>query len=227
MQSRAEIDHVFVFATEGDDLVERLHSLGLVETYRRAHPGQGTRNICYAFDNAYLEVLFLTSVDEAQSPAIRRTGLLERSLWREHGTSPFGIAWRPAPGTLAAPDFAEWAYCPPYLPETLAIPVAVDGDDPHLPMVFRFPGAAAPITWPAERRGRLQHRAGFATLSDVEISLPATTQAGPSLRWLAAQGVLGLSQGSATGSAMSMVLTAGATGRSLRLELPSAAADWI
>jgi hypothetical protein len=221
MQPLAEIDHIFVFATEGDGLVERLCSLGLVETYRRAHPGQGTRNICYAFDNAYLEVLFLTSVDEAQSPAIRRTGLLERSLWRARGTSQFGIAWRPAPGTLPAPDFAEWAYRPPYLPETLAIHVAVDGDDPHLPMVFRFPGTAAPITWPAERRGMLQHRAGFGTLGGIEISLPATTQPGPSLRWLAAQGALGLSQGSASGSTMSLVLKADGTGRSVRLELPS------
>ncbi|MEO1271293.1 MAG: hypothetical protein AAFX99_24640, partial [Myxococcota bacterium] len=67
---------------------------GLVETYRRAHPGQGTANVCYALDNAFLELLWVVDLDEALSPAIRRTGLALRSEWKRHGISPFGIAWR-------------------------------------------------------------------------------------------------------------------------------------
>jgi hypothetical protein len=48
---RLEIDHLFVFIEPDGPEIEALRRLGLVETYRRAHPGQGTANVCFAFDN--------------------------------------------------------------------------------------------------------------------------------------------------------------------------------
>lgn len=64
-----EIDHVFLFIEPGGPEIDALQRLGFTETYRRAHPGQGTANVCFAFDNLYLELLWLTSEAEARSPA--------------------------------------------------------------------------------------------------------------------------------------------------------------
>ena len=89
-----EIDHVFLFVQPDGPEIGALRRLGLTETYRRAHPGQGTANVCFAFDNLFLELLWLTSETEARSPAIARTRLWDRSRWSASGTSPFGIALR-------------------------------------------------------------------------------------------------------------------------------------
>ncbi|MBK8213640.1 MAG: VOC family protein [Myxococcales bacterium] len=49
-----ELDHLFVFVDGPSEAEEALTLLGLDETYRRVHPGQGTANVCCAFDDAYL-----------------------------------------------------------------------------------------------------------------------------------------------------------------------------
>ena len=113
------------------------------------------------------------------SATIRRTGLYERSRWREDASCPFGIAWRGA-----AADIAVWDYRPPYLPADAAIAVACDSDDPRRPMLFRSPGSAAPAEWPDERRGELQHAVGFGAVSEAALFLPDRVDAGPALRVL-------------------------------------------
>lgn len=58
-----ELDHFFVFTPLcGGSLRARLAALGLTETYQRVHPGQATANVCFVFDDAYLELLWLTSL---------------------------------------------------------------------------------------------------------------------------------------------------------------------
>ena len=64
------IDHILMFV-EADGLeIDNLASLGLVQTYRRIHPGQGTQNVCYCFDNLFLELLWVNDCDAARSDAI-------------------------------------------------------------------------------------------------------------------------------------------------------------
>jgi Glyoxalase-like domain len=179
-----EIDHIFVFVDERGPELRRMHFSGLRETYRRQHAGQGTANACFAFDNLFIELLWLTSPEEAASDSIRRTLLLERSRWCENGACPFGIAWRMAEGENPT-DTATWAFRPPYLPVGQSIDVAVDSDDPQQPMMFTFPGSKAPMTWPDARKGQLQHAAGFATVGRVRLSLPSHVQPSQSLAVLA------------------------------------------
>lgn len=166
-----EIDHLFVFVAGDGAEVEALQRLGLTATYRRDHPGQGTANACFAFDNLFLELLWLAREAEARSATIARTRLWERSRWPEQAVCPLGIAVR---GDLAAAGVPTWDYRPPYLPEGMAIPVACASDDPTLPMVFVSPGKAAPAQWPDQQRGRLQQDAGFGRVLSVELSLPAS-----------------------------------------------------
>jgi hypothetical protein len=183
-----ELDHVFVWtAPGGGALRERLEAVGLVETYRRAHPGQGTANVCYALENAFVELLWLTDAAEAEAPAIARTGLAARARWRDGEGCRFGVAWRVAPG--AAQPVETWDYRPPYLPPGASIPMAVASDDVRLPLVFCSPGTSPPAAWPLERRGALQEAAGLARIEALTLSAEPLWVACGALQRLSAQGL--------------------------------------
>lgn len=204
VEHRLSVDHLFMFIEPGGPEIDALKRLDLQETYRRAHPGQGTANVCFAFDNLYLELLWLTSEAEARSPAIERARLWERSQWRTLGTCPFGIAFR---GNLASAGVPTWDYRPPYLPEGAAIQVAADRDDPMQPMLFSFPGGTAPSEWPAERRGRLQRGGGWGRVVDVMLRLSADVEPSAALIALAGASGLALEQGDgqAFGATMKLI----------------------
>ena len=183
---RLEIDHLFLFIEPDGPEIDALRRLGLTETYRRAHPGQGTANVCFAFDNLFLELLWLTSEAEARSPAIARTRLWERSRWHSKKTCPVGVAFR---GDLAGAGAPTWDYRPPYLAQAMpagaSIPVATASDDPALPMVFVSPGKESPRQWPEARRGGLQQAAGFGPVLSVELGLPPRAASAPLMNGLA------------------------------------------
>jgi hypothetical protein len=162
-----ELDHAFVFIDPRSTVIADLEAKGLSVSYRRDHIGQGTANACFIFDNAFLELLWLTDEAEVRSPAISRTKLWERSQWQTLGTCPYGLALR---GNV--PTIETWPFCPPYLPDGIHIPVANDSDDPRLPMMFTFPGSTAPRDWPAERRAFTPHPGGWNQISGLEITLP-------------------------------------------------------
>ena len=179
-----QIDHIFMFVEPDGIELAYLLSLGLIETYRRTHHGQGTQNICFCFDNMFIECLWVTDIAALQSDAMARTGLYERSQWRTTGTNPFGIAWRT---TADAAPFtpATWAFRPPYLPAGTSIDVGVDGDDPRQPMMFRSPGATAPLHWPAEKRHDLQRPAGLGRILALRLELPQAIAPSPTLTAMA------------------------------------------
>lgn len=165
-----ELDHIFIFSTPDGPEQACFDALGLLPTYRRIHAGQGTANVCYAFENAFIEILWVFNPEEAASEPIRRTQLLERSRWRDGQTCPFGIAWR-SPHSLS--EVVTWPFQPPYLPDRLAIEVMAASDDARQPLAFSFPGSQAPQEWPGERRGGLQKAAGFSTLALKTLWMPA------------------------------------------------------
>lgn len=182
-----ELDHVFVFDDRGGGdthLFSLLREHGLQPTYMREHVGQGTANVCYAFDNAFLEILFLTGTAEEADPQVVRTGLWSRGQWKETGASRYGIAWR---STAEQPPVPCWDYVPSYLPVGMSIPVATFSDDLRQPMCFRSPGTAAPRDWPPERRNSLQE--GRYTTISVELTQPDPA---PGLRTLAEAGLFTL-----------------------------------
>jgi hypothetical protein len=67
------LDHAFIAcaagATEGNALVR----LGFVEGSSNTHPGQGTANRRFFFENFMLELLWVSDPAEAQSEQTRRT----------------------------------------------------------------------------------------------------------------------------------------------------------
>src|ERR1700759_3284416 len=86
-----EIDHVFICTSAGGSEADQLVAFGLTEGSRNHHPGQGTANRRFFFENAMLELLWVEDAEEARSEAVRRLALWERWSQRNLGASPFGI----------------------------------------------------------------------------------------------------------------------------------------
>lgn len=175
-----ELDHLFVFVDPaetkpGGGVFERLASLGLEPSFTRRHVGQGTENLCYAFDNAYLELLFVVDEGELMSSPLGRANFPDRSAWRRTGASPFGIACR---GDLPG---ERWNYRNADFPPGISIAVSAESDDATMPFVFSSPGKAPPIAWSDGRAGRRQVAAGVTQLSLERLTLPRLPVAGGAL----------------------------------------------
>lgn len=212
-----ELCHLFLLVEPDAAEAGSLKRLGLEESYRRAHPGQGTANVCYCFDNAFLELLWITDQAEASSPAIRRTGLAERAHWRRNGANPFGIAIR---GAEKQTPFPTWPYTPPYLPEGQAIPVGLSSENPSQPLIFVSPGHERPDRWRDGRAGERQIRQGLSEIIGLEVVLGAGVPASPELETLVEAGLLTLGGNSAEPRVI-LTVSQGGGGAPKRLELPS------
>ncbi|MGH6921971.1 MAG: VOC family protein [Geminicoccaceae bacterium] len=211
-----ELDHLFVMVRPGAPEAAALAGAGLYESFRRDHPGQGTTNLCYCFDNAYLELLWLDNPVEAPAPPAARLRLAERADWQTTGASPFGIALRTAPDEVL--PFATWHYAAPFLPAGASIPMAVASDDPRQPLLFRSPGSQRPDHWTNGRAGARQTSAGLAEIAHLRLDLPDRVCPAEPLTHLQEIGLLSL--GSAP--AHRMVLTLSRPARAPRhLTLPA------
>lgn len=160
-----EMDHVFIAVESGGgELRRRLDRLGLQPSYMRRHQGQGTENVCYAFDNLYLELLWESDAAALDSAPVAPTRLAER-VRRVDGACPIGVAVRG--GKLAR----TWAWQPTFLPTGTTLAVAELSRDPAMPLLFESPGTAPPIDWTDERAGDRQRQLGL-DVADVRLRLP-------------------------------------------------------
>jgi hypothetical protein len=132
------VDHAFIGCTTGAPEGIALLRQGFVEGSPNTHPGQGTANRRFFFENFMLELVWVADADEAQNDRTRRTRLFERCQGKDRQVSPFGIIFRPS-GTPAAPaPFATWPYTPAYLPAGLAMQIA-EGTTLFEPGLFYLP----------------------------------------------------------------------------------------
>ncbi len=167
-----EIDHVFICVPPGAPAAEALLQFGLVEGSGNTHPGQGTANRRFFFDNAFIELLWLADAAEARSATTRPTLLFERlTAGAGAPVAPFGVCLRPCgPDGKAAP-FPSWQYRPAYLPPGLAVEVA--DAPPSEPMWFFLAFGARPDAAPPERRQPMQAPGGLRRITSLRITGPA------------------------------------------------------
>ncbi|MDF0597673.1 VOC family protein [Psychromarinibacter halotolerans] len=182
-----QIDHVFLFPHDLAGVKTLLEAKGLAPSFRRAHPGQGTANVCYCFENTYLELLWVDDATAQQHPGVARTGLIQRGTGGA-SACPIGIAWRDAQD--AALDAETWDYHAPFLPAGMSIAVATESDDPTHPFVFRSPGTSAPSEWTDGRAGRLQRAAGLGAVERIVLGCPSGFRPGLALTLLAQDTIL-------------------------------------
>jgi hypothetical protein len=132
-----EVDHAFVTCAFGAPEADALVELGLREGSPNIHPGQGTANRRFFFENFMLEFVWVASLAEVTSERTRPTRLWERCSPREAGINPFGIILRPTQ-SAEPPPFRSWSYHPGYLPPELAIEIA-HGTTLEEPELFYLP----------------------------------------------------------------------------------------
>jgi Glyoxalase-like domain len=171
-----EVDHVFICCSPGAPEAEALVRLGLCEGSPNTHPGQGTANRRFFFDNAFLELLWVSDPVEALSAQTRPTRLWERWSSRASGGCPFGIVFRSIGTEALAPPFATWSYHPNYLPSGLAIEFAegTSLEEPeliYLPFVHR---SGPPVHEPTDHALPVQQVCG------VTVGLPVESLSQPS-----------------------------------------------
>jgi len=162
------LDHLFVCCAEGAPESARLVRLGLAEGSPNTHPGQGTACRRFFFENAYIELIWVTDAQEAQAERAARTRLWSRWSQRAAGASPFAIILRPTGSDEQDPPFASWAYHPLYLPPHLAIHVA-EGTPLSEPAFFFIGFARSPAQIQAQPLG---HRLGVRRFTAVEVGMP-------------------------------------------------------
>ena len=162
------LDHVFVCCAEGAPEAERLARLGLTEGSPNTHPGQGTASRRFFFENAYIELIWVTDPREAQADLAARTRLWPRWSQRAAEASPFAVILRPAAGGEIDPPFTSWAYHPPYLPPHLAIHVA-EGTPLSEPAFFFIGFARSPAQIQTQPLG---HGLGVRRITAIEVGMP-------------------------------------------------------
>lgn len=132
------MDHAFIGCTTGAPEGDALLRLGFAEGSSNTHPGQGTANRRFFFENFMLELVWVADPVEVQNERTRRTRLWERIQRKDSQVSPFGIIFR-STGTPPEPaPFATWSYTPVYLPPGLAMQVA-EGTTLYEPELFYLP----------------------------------------------------------------------------------------
>jgi Glyoxalase-like domain len=122
-----ELDHVFICVARGAPEAEHLVEFGLCEGAPNVHPGQGTANRRFFFQNAMLELLWVEDPQEAQSSQTAPTLLWERWSSRQSGACPFGIIARPANTPITTVPFPAREYQPEWLAPELKIYLAPSG----------------------------------------------------------------------------------------------------
>jgi len=180
----AELDHLFILCPAAADLAaQALCGAGLKEGSPNDHPGQGTACRRFFFENAYIELLWVSDPQEAQGELTRRTRLWDRWLGLTSGACPFGIVLRPGDGDDARCPFPSWSYRPRYLPADMSIDFATATalQEPEL------------IYLGFQRGGRARRGAEPAThkITGLEVALPNFNDLSAAARALEAQGILG------------------------------------
>jgi hypothetical protein len=183
-----ELDHFFAAVDGPEAAGEALESAGFLPGPSNTHPGQGTASRGILFENAYLELIWLSDAEEARGPAIRRTRLAER-LILGGDACPFGIGLRGGGiGPVRLP-FETWEYRPPYLPEELFFRMAESSEDLEEPLVFFLPWLSGP-TWPPS-----DHPNRAKEVTGLEITLTGRAVDSPTVSALSRSGIASFIQG--------------------------------
>ena len=162
-----EVDHLFIFSASNGNEADELRDFGFTEGSSRVHPGQGTCNRKFYFENFFLEILWVMDELELQSDLLAPTKLSERAKFRTSHYSPFGLCLLNDASTNAL--FARsLAYQPAYFPPGAIIEVITNEEQPSLPWTFRLP-FKGPRKQPEEP---MTHQNGLQRLTSMAFGVP-------------------------------------------------------
>lgn len=134
-----KIDHIFIFSNKGQE-ADELVEFGLTEGSGRTHPGLGTANRRFFFENFYLEILWVENEADATSESSSSLKIWERSNFRNNNYAPYGLCFENREDSNPLFENA-FKFQPDYYPAGKHIEVFTHEEKPYLPWVFRLPVA--------------------------------------------------------------------------------------
>ncbi|MGF1497868.1 MAG: VOC family protein [Elainellaceae cyanobacterium] len=165
-----QLDHVFILVEPEAEVADRLLEDGFREGPSNTHPGQGTANRRFYFDNGMLEFLWVSEAREAKTGPGRDLRFPERAV--DPAASPFGIIFVPCEDAASADlPFPGWHYQPAYFPPPRGFHVGANSHNLAEPLCFYFPFHDPGVPKPQPLRNS-------RTISDIVISTPATDTEG-------------------------------------------------
>jgi hypothetical protein len=167
-----ELDHLFVCVSEEAPEADRLIEFGLTEGPRNTHPGQGTANRRFFFQNGMIELVWLQDEAEAKTALVTTTRLFERLHHRQTAASPFGLVFRPARQGESRLPFDCWEYRPPYLPAGMSFYIGENSTIIEEPFLAYIPFRVGAEEYLAHLKPYLDHNAGFRDITSVIITTP-------------------------------------------------------
>jgi len=161
-----EVDHLFIFSDNKGREAEDLINFGLVEGSSRRHPGQGTTNRKFYFDNFFLEVLWVVDQEEINQSPTKETGLWERANFKTNGYARFGLCLVNTASTDQLFENSQ-LYQPNYFPPGMSIDIIPNHKHNQLPWTFRLPyrGGQKPKDEPRT------HKNGIRKLTKIEFGI--------------------------------------------------------
>jgi hypothetical protein len=167
-----EIDHIFCFVDPEIKELEILEKKGFKANISRVHTDQGTANRCVFFKKNYLELIYLTSIEEAKANPLK---LHIRALWQETGACPFGIGLRGHMSKEERKLFRE--YKPEYQPKDEILIYKESMKNPYYPLFFIVPARERMEDhWPVNNNSvpgeELENKFRVSAIETVEISGP-------------------------------------------------------
>ncbi len=190
-----ELDHVFVCVPSEAAGIDALTEFGLKLGSGNAHPGQGTANARFFFNNAYLELLRITDETEVRSDSVRPTCLWERVHWKVTGACPFGFCFRDSVDSPSSESWSTWQYDAPFLPDGRTIPVLSGRRESGEPLVFVLSGASPPQQYPTEAREPLEHATGHHRITRIAATLAGDGSVSSELARICQAGLLNVGFG--------------------------------
>jgi len=166
-----EIDHLFICSENNADIADILVQNGFLEGKPNHHPGQGTANRRFFFNNMFLEFIYLE--DKGLIPQFAKAtpslDILLRLTDQERRYSPFGVGCRPRIPGESVP-FPHWCYQPSYLPDGCSIEVGIAM--PNEPLWFFLAFSGRPDQVAVGKRQPLNHPCGIRELTGVQLTIP-------------------------------------------------------
>jgi hypothetical protein len=162
-----KIDHIIIFTEDKGREAEELLEYGLIEGSSRFHPGQGTANRKFYFENFFLELLYVIDKREVKNELTTPIRLWERANYGETGCAPFGLCLA---NTRDIDIYFRNSinYKPAYLPEGYSFDIITNEDHPYLPWTCRLPFTSQQYL----QNEPLEHPAGIRKLTKVIFGIP-------------------------------------------------------
>ncbi|MEM7281175.1 MAG: hypothetical protein AAF438_06070, partial [Pseudomonadota bacterium] len=153
----------FILSKPGAPEADLIAALGFVEGPPNTHPGQGTANRRFFFQNFGLELLFVEDEKEARDgPA---AGLRIPDRVTHSGASPFGLIARHDDGDDLEP-FPSWRYYPQYFEAEQYFSVGSNSETLEEPLCV-----CMPKTLP-DAPSNLRKPNSHLTLASLQLSVP-------------------------------------------------------